>query len=120
MSPPDPAQAADPPGLTVRVRLFAGLREAMGWSEQSVPTPAGATPLHLWQQLDLAGGWQAATGSGAGSGASSGAGSGASSQQGGSGLPDGVRVAINQQFAAADVPLAEGDELAYLPPISGG
>jgi molybdopterin converting factor small subunit len=112
MSPPDPPQAADPPGLTVRVRLFAGLREAMGWSEQSVPTPAGATPLHLWQQLDLAGGWQAATGSGAGSGASS--------QQGGSGLPDGVRVAINQQFAGADTPLADGDELAFLPPISGG
>ncbi|MEY2643451.1 MAG: hypothetical protein RLZZ611_100, partial [Cyanobacteriota bacterium] len=31
-----------------------------------------------------------------------------------------VRVAINQRFAAADTPLHPGDELAFLPPISGG
>jgi molybdopterin converting factor small subunit len=31
-----------------------------------------------------------------------------------------VRVAINQRFASADTPLANGDELAFLPPISGG
>jgi molybdopterin converting factor small subunit len=31
-----------------------------------------------------------------------------------------VRVAINQQFADADTPLQPGDELAFLPPISGG
>lgn len=31
-----------------------------------------------------------------------------------------VRVAINQQFADADTPLHPGDELAFLPPISGG
>ncbi|MFZ9463009.1 MAG: MoaD/ThiS family protein [Vulcanococcus sp.] len=38
-------------------------------------------------------------------------------------LPGGlgsVRVAINQRFAAADTPLQPGDELAFLPPISGG
>ena len=38
----------------------------------------------------------------------------------GDGLPDGVRVAVNQAFAAADTLLADGDELAFLPPISGG
>ncbi|MFM8673593.1 MAG: MoaD/ThiS family protein [Vulcanococcus sp.] len=31
-----------------------------------------------------------------------------------------TRVAINQQFAGADSPLNGGDELAFLPPISGG
>ena len=31
-----------------------------------------------------------------------------------------MRVAINQQFADADTPLQAGDELAFLPPISGG
>jgi molybdopterin converting factor small subunit len=31
-----------------------------------------------------------------------------------------VRVAINRQFADADTPLKPGDELAFLPPISGG
>jgi molybdopterin converting factor small subunit len=31
-----------------------------------------------------------------------------------------VRVAINQQFASPETPLQPGDELAFLPPISGG
>jgi sulfur-carrier protein len=93
------AVSADPPSQ-VRVRLFAGLREAMGWSEQLVelapaaggPNPAGATPHQLWRQLGL----QPAH------------------------PPAGVRVAINQQFATWDASLAAGDELAFLPPISGG
>ncbi len=82
----------------MRVRLFAGLREAMGWSERSVAAAAGATPLRLWQQLEL--------GEGGGGAVAA--------------LPDGIRVAINQRFAEADAALADGDELAFLPPISGG
>lgn len=88
---------AGQPPLTLHVRLFAGLRESAGWSERSVQVPAGATPLHLWRQLELADAWP-----------------------GGARLPEGLRVAINQAFAAADTPLADGDELAFLPPISGG
>ena len=88
------------PASQVQVRLFAGLREAMGWSEQRVElapaawgaNPAGTTPEQLWQQLGL----QPAN------------------------PPAGVRVAINQQFAAWDANLVAGDELAFLPPISGG
>jgi molybdopterin synthase sulfur carrier subunit len=79
----------------IRIRLFASLREAAGWSERSWPLAAAApaaeaaplTPRDLWSQLALPG---------------------ALSE---------VRVAINQQFAA---PLQPGDELAFLPPISGG
>ena len=86
--------------LRVRVRLFAGLREAMGWSEQLVElsaaaggaNSAGTTPHQLWQQLGL----QPAH------------------------PPAGLRVAINQQFATWNTSLAAGDELAFLPPISGG
>jgi sulfur-carrier protein len=104
--PADPEAAPAP--TSVRVRLFACLREAMGWSEQQVaPSADPATPLDLWHQLDLAGAWQAACGS-------------AAQPEAGPGLPTGVRVAINQQFASADTPLADGDELAFLPPISGG
>jgi molybdopterin converting factor small subunit len=101
--------SADPPAAptSVRVRLFACLREAMGWSEQQVAASADpATPLDLWHQLDLAGAWQAACGS-------------AAQPEHSADLPDGVRVAINQQFASADTPLADGNELAFLPPISG-
>ncbi|MEY4298170.1 MAG: hypothetical protein RLZZ423_1349 [Cyanobacteriota bacterium] len=80
----------------IRIRLFASLREQAGWAEQSWPWPepgtAGAalTPHDLWDALALPA------------------------------APGEVRVAINQQFAAADTPLQPGDELAFLPPISGG
>jgi molybdopterin synthase sulfur carrier subunit len=80
-------------GPCVRVRLFASLRDAMGWSEQLVtPDPGSPTPLALWHQLGLEPGIP----------------------------PAGVRVAINQQFASWDAFLRSGDELAFLPPISGG
>ena len=106
--PPAPAPAPAP-APTVRVRLFAALREAMGWSEQQVAATANpATPLELWQQLDLAGAWLAANDATA------------DVTTDGDGLPAGIRVAINQQFAEAHTPLADGDELAFLPPISGG
>jgi molybdopterin synthase sulfur carrier subunit len=82
-----------PPELTVRVRLFAGLREAMGWAEQRLTTTVGSTPAALWPTLDPAGDPH---------------------------LPAGVRVAINRQFVDPATPLADGDELAFLPPISGG
>jgi molybdopterin converting factor small subunit len=35
-------------------------------------------------------------------------------------LDQAIRVSINRQFADADTPLQPGDELAFLPPISGG
>ncbi len=94
----------------MRVRLFAGLREAMGWAEQQVAAQAAATPLTIWQELDLGGAWLAAINAPAG----------AARPATDDTLPDGVRVAINQQFTEAHIPLADGDELAFLPPISGG
>lgn len=77
----------------IRVLLFAGLREAAGWSSCTWPAPmAGATltPREIWHALDLPGNL------------------------------NGIRVAINQRFADADTPLQSRDELAFLPPISGG
>lgn len=95
---PQPLPTAAKPAQQVRVRLFAALREAMGWSEQRVRLEAAsATPLTLWHQLGLG-----------------------PEHQGPDDPPAGVRVAINQQFAAWDAPLQAGDELAFLPPISGG
>jgi molybdopterin synthase sulfur carrier subunit len=87
------AASADP-ASPVQVRLFAGLRDAIGWSEQLVELApgAGTTPEQLWRQLNLQPAYP----------------------------PAGVRVAINQQFATWDASLAAGDELAFLPPISGG
>ena len=100
--PLSPAKDSAETPVTVRVRLFASLREAMGWGERLVtPDAAKPTPLALWRQLNLTGAWPLAS-------------------HADEGLPRGVRVAINQRFAHADTPLADGDELAFLPPITGG
>ncbi len=87
----------------VRVRLFAGLREQAGWGERLIqldarPGSQGTTAADLWRQLALDGG------------------PGEESTE----LPATVRVAINQAFAAPDSPLSPGDEVAFLPPITGG
>jgi len=77
----------------IRLRLFAALREQAGWAERDWPGDPAAgplTPRTIWMALGL------------------------------EGSLDSVRVAINQQFASADTPLQPGDELAFLPPISGG
>ena len=131
--------------LAVRVLLFAGLREAMGWSERRVSLDgplalAGeATPLRLWQQLKLRRGWPPSAGSAASSSihamemAPDPPGDAADNANAAiapavlhaaaaqaQALPSGIRVAINQRFADPLTPLADGDELAFLPPISGG
>lgn len=31
-----------------------------------------------------------------------------------------LRIAVNQQFAGLETPLRDGDEVAFLPPVSGG
>ena len=33
---------------------------------------------------------------------------------------EGVRIAVNQAIAQGDVALATGDEIAFLPPVTGG
>ncbi len=79
-------------GLTVR--LFASLREQAGWSERIWPIPydSSSTPADLWSPLGLGQGP----------------------------MPSSIRIAVNQHFAAANQPLHRGDEVAFMPPISGG
>jgi len=76
----------------VQVLLFASLRDLAGWSSrpQTLPTQKGCTARELWLQLNLGP------------------------------LPDGVRIAINHTFVSMDQLLQEGDELAFLPPFTGG
>ena len=33
---------------------------------------------------------------------------------------DSIRVAVNQEFAELDAPIAQGDEVAIFPPMTGG
>ena len=73
--------------VTVRVRLFAGLRERAGWSEREI---AAATVADVWPALGLGD------------------------------EPDGLLYAVNKAYAPRDAVLADGDEVALIPPVSGG
>jgi molybdopterin synthase catalytic subunit/molybdopterin converting factor small subunit len=73
--------------VTVRVRLFAGLRERAGWSQREVDA---ATVADIWRALELGD------------------------------EPAGLLYAVNQEYATPDRALADGDEVAIIPPVSGG
>jgi molybdopterin synthase catalytic subunit len=76
--------------MQVTVRLFAQLRERAGASELSIELPDGATVKDAIEELGDVAG----------------------------GLP--VVMAVNREYADGDAPLAAGDELALIPPVSGG
>ncbi len=81
--------------ITVRVRAFAGLREALGFSECEVPLPAGTDVAGLVARL--AADYPAAR------------------------LPARrYTAAVNRAYAAPDRVLADGDEVGLIPPVSGG
>jgi len=73
--------------VTVRVRLFAGLRERAGWSERDVDA---VTVGDVWAALGLGD------------------------------EPEGLLYAVNKAYAERTRALAEGDEVALIPPVSGG
>jgi len=75
---------------SVTVRLFAGLRERAGTGSTVLELPAGAVAGDVWPLLDLG-------------------------EQ-----PPGIAFAVNRAYADTDTPLAEGDEVALIPPVSGG
>jgi molybdopterin synthase catalytic subunit len=75
--------------VSVRVRLFAGLREQAGWSQRDVD---GVTRVaDVWPALGL-----------------------------GTDEPDGLLYAVNRSYAGRDHELRDGDEVALIPPVSGG
>jgi molybdopterin converting factor subunit 1 len=81
------------PQIQVRVRLFASYREAAGTNVLDAPLAAGATVADL---VDALAGRVA-------------------SLQSARGL-----VAVNHEYVPLDHRLADGDEVALIPPVSGG
>ncbi len=79
--------------MKVRVRCFATVRELLGTDELDVEVGDGATLQQLKEQLA-------------------------------EGAPDLLRLplahAVNQAYCQPDHVLADGDEVAFIPPISGG
>jgi molybdopterin synthase catalytic subunit len=76
--------------VEVAVRLFAGLREAHGAPRVSVQLPEGASVADVWPQLGLGD------------------------------EPAGLLYAVNRAYARREQQLADGDEVAVIPPVSGG
>ena len=74
--------------MTVRVRLFAALRERAGWSERELDGVARVADV--WPALGLGE------------------------------EPQGLLYAVNREYAEREQELAEGDEVALIPPVSGG
>lgn len=81
--------------MRVQVRYFAALREAVGLSEESLDVPAGTRVDDLLALLAARRGPVAAQRSS-------------------------LRLAVGTRFAQPGQALCEGDEVALLPPVSGG
>ena len=76
--------------MRISVRLFAGLREQAGVRERSLELPDGATVADIWALLGLGE------------------------------EPAGLLYAVNRGYAERGVGLVDGDEVALIPPVSGG
>ncbi len=81
--------------MQVTVRLFARLRDIVGKGELEREFPAGATAQHVWNALATEHPALAPYGA-------------VSS------------CAVNEEYARFSAPLSDGDEIAFLPPVSGG
>jgi molybdopterin synthase catalytic subunit/molybdopterin converting factor small subunit len=76
--------------VRITVKLFAGLRERAGESERDVELDAGARVADVWPPLELGD------------------------------EPEGLLYAVNKEYAPPDRRLSDGDEVALIPPVSGG
>jgi MoaE-MoaD fusion protein len=76
--------------VNVRVRLFAALRERAGAGSVGVELPDDARVSDVWAALDLGD------------------------------EPPGILFAVNKAYAERDAALSTGDEVALIPPVSGG
>ena len=81
--------------MRVTVRLFARLREAAGASDVTCDVPDGATAADVWQAAEAR-------------------------YPGLAPYAAAVSCAINAEFARPTATVHEGDEVAFLPPVSGG
>lgn len=84
--------------ITVNVLYFARLREAFGIASENIALPDGVTAAGL---LDLLRGRGEAW-----------------ARELAAGRP--YRIAVNQDMAAPETPLDDGDEVAIFPPVTGG
>lgn len=81
--------------MRVTVRLFARLRDIAGAGEFERPAHDGATVRHVWEAL-------------------------ADEFEELRAYDVSISTAVNAEYSQMDAPVADGDEVAFLPPVSGG
>ena len=81
--------------MLVTVRLFARLREIAGTPDIQLEVPAGSTAGHAWRSL-------------------------AARYPGLEAYESSISCAVNEDYARMTAQLRDGDEIAFLPPVSGG
>ena len=82
--------------MSVKVLYFAGLREALGIASETIELPNGvATMGGLRDWLVVAGREKLAT-------------------------SKNLRCAVNQDMVGPEAAIADGDEVAFFPPVTGG
>ena len=81
--------------MRVTVRMFASFREAVGAGERALEVESGATLGQLWERL-------------------------VEQHPRLAPMRGVVGMALNGRYSPPDVPLSEGDIVAFLPPVSGG
>ena len=80
--------------MQISVRFFALFRERAGTTETRVDMPEGATPVDLLARVRAIYPLLPAS--------------------------DSVLIAVNSEYVSRSTPLREGDEVAFIPPVSGG
>jgi molybdopterin converting factor subunit 1 len=83
------------PSMKVRLLFFAVLRDIAGTDERELILPDATTPRDVWQSLRVEFAKLA-------------------------GYTEPPMAAINEEYAEAEAPLHDGDELAFIPPVAGG
>jgi molybdopterin converting factor subunit 1 len=81
--------------MRVTVRLFARLRDIAGSADLTREAPPGATVADIWRAL-------------------------VAEFPEMSRYESSISSAVNADYAKMTAPLADGDEVAFLPPVSGG
>jgi sulfur-carrier protein len=85
--------------MHIQLRFFAGIRETLGLAQESIDLPGHVNTAGAVRQFLIArgGSWAAALGE-----------------------QRLVRMAYNQHMADTQTPVADGGELAFFPPVTGG